>query len=82
VSEVSVVITQVALLLTTGQEVDIKSDAGLAWLIHQKQNRSAECGSVTEERLGSRHKFWLVQPGGPAKSVSSVCEFRLIIFFA
>ena len=27
--------------------------AGLAWLIHQKQNRSAECGSVTEERLGA-----------------------------
>ena len=27
--------------------------AALAWLIHQKQNRSAECGLVTEERLGA-----------------------------
>ena len=27
--------------------------ADLAWLIHQKQNRSAECGLVTEERLGA-----------------------------
>src|ERR1700722_9716819 len=25
----------------------------LAWLIHQKQNRSAECGLMTEERLGA-----------------------------
>ena len=30
-----------------------KAAGTLAWLIHQKQNRRAECGSLTEERLGA-----------------------------